>query len=528
MEFDTISPIGGDVQGSQLPSQLENVPEYDGSSDLTHTESQEYTPPTRTHIGTYPFDPFNPTLLESDLYTTKLLAKLNPTSNPTFYNYGNIPPMSVLDLGCGQGNWMIDAAVAWKGYGTKIIGYDMVDISQGLLSRSIEHGVIGNVSFVQGNFLQYKLPFSDETFDLVRMSCLSLCITSELWRVVLQEVHRVLATGGRLELIDDAVVYPYRLKSSSLGGPTVGHSSDSPSAIVPQLIINIPSASLSRTSSIYNVASTGHTPSVISTDDDVVDPNIHELGPVEEEADVDDTGTINRPDSDSGVDAKQYHSRGSGSSRYSHITSVSWSNAIESSKNLEGLFDHMLLQNFDIRMDSSDFIPGLMNDVFGFGREMCAMHLGLTSLDGGSSVGLVLQPSTLLPMDQAEIGIHATRYPRLLLSCKEFLVEHALDVMDEEIDELSMLEVLRDYEAFLPYRLGFPHWSPFSNSQSGGQNSGSHALEESPSERGTPSTSVTPTLMNGTLTYNFTHVRSFRIYEAVKVDRTFSALLYNS
>ena len=45
---------------------------------------------------------------------------------------------------------------------------------------------------------------SDNTFDLVRMPCLTLCITSDTWVFVFQEVCRVLSPGSHLELIDSS------------------------------------------------------------------------------------------------------------------------------------------------------------------------------------------------------------------------------------------------------------------------------------------------------------------------------------
>ena len=41
------------------------------------------------------------------------------------------------------------------------------------------------------------------------MSCLALCITSDSWGHILQEVCRVLVAGGRLEFIDDKMFLPY-------------------------------------------------------------------------------------------------------------------------------------------------------------------------------------------------------------------------------------------------------------------------------------------------------------------------------
>jgi SAM-dependent methyltransferase len=112
----------------------------------------------------------------------------------------------------------------------------MVDISRNLLPWAAEQGVRDNIRFVRGNLcvhhsktinqysiidvfsecsLRQQLPFGNDTFDLVRMSCLALCITSDSWGFVLQEVCRVLVAGGRLEFIDDQIFFPYG-KASSL------------------------------------------------------------------------------------------------------------------------------------------------------------------------------------------------------------------------------------------------------------------------------------------------------------------------
>lgn len=46
---------------------------------------------------------------------------------------------------------MVDAAIAWKGYGTKVTGYDMVDISKSLSPWATEQGVTENIRFIRGN-----------------------------------------------------------------------------------------------------------------------------------------------------------------------------------------------------------------------------------------------------------------------------------------------------------------------------------------------------------------------------------------
>ena len=64
--------------------------------------------------------------------------------------------------------------------------------------------------------LNYTLPFPKNTFDLVRMANLSLCIPFDKWEFVLGQVHRVLTPGGRLELIDDDIYFPYGNESKDV------------------------------------------------------------------------------------------------------------------------------------------------------------------------------------------------------------------------------------------------------------------------------------------------------------------------
>jgi hypothetical protein len=48
-------------------------------------------------------------------------------------------------------HWVLEAAIAWKAYGTHVTGYDIVDISRSLLPWAAEQGVRDNIQFVRGN-----------------------------------------------------------------------------------------------------------------------------------------------------------------------------------------------------------------------------------------------------------------------------------------------------------------------------------------------------------------------------------------
>ncbi|TFK41890.1 hypothetical protein BDQ12DRAFT_677335 [Crucibulum laeve] len=144
---------------------------------------------------------YDPILLENDRYTEILLRRLNSNGSPTFYDYGKKAPATVLDLGCGPGHWVLDTARTWKD--STITGFDLVDITLPDLATT------ENIRFVRGNFVKYALPFTSHSFELVRMANLSLCIPYSRWDFVLSEAYRVLAVGGRLELIDDLMFFPY-------------------------------------------------------------------------------------------------------------------------------------------------------------------------------------------------------------------------------------------------------------------------------------------------------------------------------
>lgn len=74
----------------------------------------------------------------------------------------------------------------------------------------------------------YPLPFPDGSFDMVRMANLTLCIPYSKWEFVLSEVYRVLTVGGRLELIDDQLFFPYGESPSPFPTSISQHASRKP------------------------------------------------------------------------------------------------------------------------------------------------------------------------------------------------------------------------------------------------------------------------------------------------------------
>jgi SAM-dependent methyltransferase len=91
--------------------------------------------------------------------------------------------MLVLDLGCGDGSWIIDTAQCWKN--TQFYGLDLQCIhpphSQ-LVAEIGEHA--NNIHFKYYNFLLDKLPYLDGKFDMVRMANLKWAIPADMVRLL--------------------------------------------------------------------------------------------------------------------------------------------------------------------------------------------------------------------------------------------------------------------------------------------------------------------------------------------------------
>lgn len=152
---------------------------------------------------------FSRVSLDNEFRTYELLRPLNPNCSPSFHNYGKNPPSRVLDLGCGKGYWVLNAAKSWKN--TKVTGLDLIDVYNmcGKEPHCPESpSEVHNVEWDRSNFVKDPLPYAEDSFDLVRMANLSLCIPRQHWEFVFSEVWRILAPGGRLEVIDDDLEFP--------------------------------------------------------------------------------------------------------------------------------------------------------------------------------------------------------------------------------------------------------------------------------------------------------------------------------
>ncbi|KAJ3857257.1 hypothetical protein EV368DRAFT_30559 [Lentinula lateritia] len=553
--------------------------------------------------------------LSADRYTHMLLRRLNPNGTPSFYDYvkNKKPiPSSILDLGCGEGHWIIDAHSSWPE--ARIVGFDLVDV----ILPEVRHNE--RLHFVRGNLcvfvnlsvirflyvfpsIRYPLPFPHSTFDLIRVANLSLAIPTERWNFVLSEIHRVLQVGGRLELIDDAFCFPY-------GKETV---TPSPRA---RTFATAPNRRRRSSTLVLNSAE----PSNSFPESPEVEQNV-----------------VSLPESTPNIPANPP----------SDEDTSEWANNAKDGKALEAIFHNMLETKYGIHTRTPKGVATFMKDIFGPDnvRKLRSMHLKLapseleeliphtkrpkfrvrslskgTELDTrlesegkfGSSVipttlnakaagrlgipysalaaapktaqtspssipsvhsnhsassvasmscvsdgsprsssdtqtsfdapeepvpvqqspGLLLLPSTFIPMPPAELEMHACKHMHTLLSCKRAIFDWLLyndDGTDNDcVSEDSLRDAFFEYDSFRRLRLNWPSQTPEINTNDYDYNKNIEISFEGPKSSGSRSSTVSiDSRLSSTSEasigpYNrhaLTHVRTFRVYLAVKTRR---------
>ena len=109
------------------------------------------------------------------------------------------PGWRVLDLGSGAG---IDVFLAAKKVGEngRVTGLDMTDEMLAKARKNAEVGGFRNVSFEKGEI--EKMPFPDNTFDLVISNCVINLVPDK--RLAYREIRRVLKPGGMFAVADMA------------------------------------------------------------------------------------------------------------------------------------------------------------------------------------------------------------------------------------------------------------------------------------------------------------------------------------
>ncbi|WP_052890809.1 class I SAM-dependent methyltransferase [Thermogemmatispora carboxidivorans] len=103
-------------------------------------------------------------------------------------------PRRILDVGCGTGQWAFELAQQFPQ--AQVVGLDLEQVKAATSPPP-------NYHFVQGDILQ-GLPFDDNSFDFVHQRLLFLAIPQAAWPDAVQELARVTAPGGWVELVESS------------------------------------------------------------------------------------------------------------------------------------------------------------------------------------------------------------------------------------------------------------------------------------------------------------------------------------
>jgi arsenite methyltransferase len=138
------------------------------------------------------------------------LAQVPDTAAESFAGVANpwalgrlSPGERVLDLGCGAGT---DSLVAAQMVGAegRVTGIDMTPEMLAKARAAAAELAAANVEFVEGEI--EALPFPDETFDVVISNGVVDLVPDK--DAVFDEVYRVLAPGGRIQIADVTIQNP--------------------------------------------------------------------------------------------------------------------------------------------------------------------------------------------------------------------------------------------------------------------------------------------------------------------------------
>jgi ubiquinone/menaquinone biosynthesis C-methylase UbiE len=152
---------------------------------MTTTEEREYLPAMSRHVPLAFYDAFTRLHGARDAHW-RLVAQA-----------GIEPGSTVLEIGCGTGNVLLLAARAVSG--ATLIG---LDPDRRVLAIAARKAQRAGVSMRLDQGYADRLPYPDGSVDRVLSAFMLHHLPSDQQQAALREVHRVLAPGGRLHLLD--------------------------------------------------------------------------------------------------------------------------------------------------------------------------------------------------------------------------------------------------------------------------------------------------------------------------------------
>ncbi|KAG1771907.1 hypothetical protein EV702DRAFT_1281573 [Suillus placidus] len=132
------------------------------------------------------------------------------------------PLKRILDVGCGDGVWVIEAAKYWKG--CQVVGLDIVSLHPDLAHLSRDKDLPKRMSWVQANLYVHPpspypalisrslegLPFPNESFNFVHVKRIARGVPENMWDDLFEEISRVMKPGPAFEVVEEDLSFPGR------------------------------------------------------------------------------------------------------------------------------------------------------------------------------------------------------------------------------------------------------------------------------------------------------------------------------
>ncbi|KAH9939809.1 hypothetical protein B0H21DRAFT_31146 [Amylocystis lapponica] len=164
-------------------------------------------------------------VVDHDVWNTLWLQQL--FGSVTMHVFETVP-VRILDVGCGTGTWILDAARQWKN--SHFVGLDIVPLHPDLLQVG-SADLASRITWVQANFLD-GLPFSNDEFDMVRVAWIARAVPEDKWDALFEELVRIMKPGAAFELLEEDLYFPGKPRdlpspksSSRFTSPVSGPSS---------------------------------------------------------------------------------------------------------------------------------------------------------------------------------------------------------------------------------------------------------------------------------------------------------------
>ena len=168
-------------------------------------EPDDQTPSLREHPSTYfvqdrsNLDEMTRLQIQDQMLTAGMGGVLPEQSNPTIFQ-------QVLDVGCGTGGWLIEAAKTYP-HMTLLIGIDISDKMLDYARTQAEaQGVSDRIEFASMDALR-MLEFPGNFFDLVNQRCCGSFLRTWEWPKLLSEYQRICKPGGVIRVTEPEILH---------------------------------------------------------------------------------------------------------------------------------------------------------------------------------------------------------------------------------------------------------------------------------------------------------------------------------